>query len=57
MEKFENDRAIRRLRLAPMEKRIEAAVALNLPWCIEELYMQGAPMSVQNAQGKTHEEK
>jgi hypothetical protein len=51
MEKFENDKAMRRLRLAPMEKRIEAAVALNLPWCVEELYLLGAPCSLANHQG------
>lgn len=51
MEKFENDKAMRRLRLAPMEKRVEAAVALNLPWCVEELYMLGAPCDVANHQG------
>jgi hypothetical protein len=51
MEEFENDKAMRRLRLAPMEKRIEAAVALNLPWCVEELYMLGAPCDLANYQG------
>ena len=53
MQKFENDKQMKRLRLAPMEKRIEAAVSLNLPWCVEELYMNGAPCSVPNASGYT----
>jgi len=43
MEKFENDKAMRRLRLAEMEKRIEAAVSLSMAWCVEELYIYGAP--------------
>lgn len=53
LEKFENDKAIRRLRLASMDKRVEAAVALNLPWCVEELYMTGAPCDVPNKSGFT----
>jgi len=53
MEKLSNEQALRRLRLAPMEKRIEAATALDLPWCIEELYMNGAPCDVPNKSGYT----
>lgn len=53
MDKFENDKAIRRLRLASMEKRVEAAVAQNLPWAVEELYMTGAPCNIPNKSGYT----
>ena len=53
MEKFENDKAMRRLRLVEMDKRIEAAVSLNMAWCVEELYINGAPCSVPNKAGFT----
>lgn len=53
MEKLENDNAVRRFRLLPMEKRIEAAVAMNLPWVVEELYLGGAPPSCPNKSGYT----
>jgi len=46
MGKFENDKAMLRLRLAEMDKRIEAAVSLNVACCVEELYTNGAPCSV-----------
>mmetsp|Transcript_29375 Transcript_29375/g.34578 ORF Transcript_29375/g.34578 Transcript_29375/m.34578 type:complete len:219 (+) Transcript_29375:120-776(+) len=53
MEKFENDKAMKRLRLSPLPKRIEAATALNLPWCVEELYMTGSPCDIPNKSGYT----
>eukprot|EP00616_Rhizochromulina_sp_CCMP1243_P009848 CAMPEP_0118965528 /NCGR_PEP_ID=MMETSP1173-20130426/3080_1 /TAXON_ID=1034831 /ORGANISM="Rhizochromulina marina cf, Strain CCMP1243" /LENGTH=213 /DNA_ID=CAMNT_0006914171 /DNA_START=38 /DNA_END=676 /DNA_ORIENTATION=+ len=53
LEKHSCDVAMRRLRLAHINKRIEAAVVSNLPWCIEELYMQGAPCNHPNELGYT----
>lgn len=53
MEKLKNDQAFRRLRLSPLDKRIEAAVAQNLPWCVEELYINGASCDIHNKAGYT----
>ena len=53
LEKFEADKCMRRLRLCSMDKRIEAATVMNQPWCIEELYMLGAPCNVPNKMGYT----
>lgn len=36
-----------------MDKRIEAATVLDLPWCIEELYMCGSSCSSMNSSGYT----
>lgn len=52
-EKFEADQVMRRLRLLPMARRIEAATAMNLPWCIESLYIAGAPCDAPNKSGYT----
>ena len=53
MEKFEAEKSMRRLRLCAMDKRIEAATVMNQPWCIEELYMLGAPCNIPNHMGYT----
>mmetsp|Transcript_95054 Transcript_95054/g.271806 ORF Transcript_95054/g.271806 Transcript_95054/m.271806 type:complete len:217 (-) Transcript_95054:28-678(-) len=50
-EKQENDLAMKRLRLMPIPKRIEAAVLQNKPWCVEELYLQGCPPDEPNRMG------
>ena len=46
-----HDFALRRLRHLPIDQRIESAVHMRQPWCVEALYLQGSPPDVPNTTG------
>ena len=44
---------LKKLLELPPERRIEAATLLDQAWCIEELFMRGAPCNTRNQKGYT----
>jgi hypothetical protein len=51
--RFDAERMMKKLNNMPRNQRVAAAAAWGLAWCIEELYMQGCPVSVANNTGYT----
>ena len=51
--RYDAERMMKKLNNMPRQERVAAAASWGLAWCIEELYMQGCPVSQENATGFT----
>ncbi|GMH66620.1 hypothetical protein TrLO_g6671 [Triparma laevis f. longispina] len=51
--RYDAERMMKKLNNMPRQERVAAATSWGLAWCIEELYMQGCPVSQKNATGFT----
>ena len=51
--RYDNERMMKKLNNMPRHERVTAAASWGLAWCIEELYMQGCPVSNRDVTGFT----